>query len=77
MVIGPVNHFHWLTTANQFLDLWTREHSLCGLALRNLKLICEFIVGIYYKQWFAIKSYHKLIDGSRHMLKQVTRAFYN
>ena len=71
MVIGPLDHSRWLTTANRFLDLWTRQHGLTGQDLENLRQICLFIVGVYYKQWFAIKRDHKLVDGPRHMLKQV------
>ena len=55
----------------RFLDLWTRDHGLAGEALKNMKLICEYIIAVYYKQWFAIKKSHKLTDGARHMLKQV------
>ena len=33
--------------------------------------ICLFILGVYYKQWFAIKRDHKFVDEPRHMLKQV------
>ena len=71
MVIGPVDHSRWLTTANRFLDLWTRVHGLVGQDLANLKQICLFILGVYYKMWFAIKRSHTLVDGARHMLKQV------
>ena len=71
MVIGPLDHARWLTTANRFLDLWTRHHGLTGQDKENLRQICLFIVGVYYKQWFAIKRDHKLVDGPRHMLKQV------
>jgi hypothetical protein len=71
MVIGPMNHSRWLTTANRFLDLWTRKHGLVGQDLENLRQICLFIVGVYYKQWFSIKKKHKLVDGPRHMLKKI------
>ena len=71
MTIGPVDHSRWLTTANRFLDLWTRDHGLKGQDLVNLREICLFIIGVYYKQWFHIKRNHKLVDGPRHMLRQV------
>ena len=77
MVIGPLDHARWLTCANRFLDLWTREHGLTGQDLENLRQICLFIVGVYYKQWFSIKRDHKLVDGPRHMLKQVCRPRYH
>ena len=53
------------------MDLWTRDHVLMGQDLENLRQICLFIIGIYYKQWFHIKRDHKLVDGSHHMLRQV------
>ena len=53
------------------MDLWTRDHGLRGQDLENLRQICLFIIGIYYKQWFHIKRDHKLVDGSHHMLRQV------
>ena len=71
MAIGPKNHSRWLTTANRFRDLWTRDHDLVRQDLINLRHICMFIIGVYYKQWFNIKREHKLVDRARHMLKQV------
>ena len=55
----------------RFLDLWHRHHGLTGDALENLRLICEFMIAVYYKQWFAIKRFYKLAAGPGHMLKQV------
>ena len=49
MAIGPLDHACLLTCANRFLDLWTREHGLTGQDLENLRQICLFIVGVYYK----------------------------
>ena len=56
---------------SRYMDLWTRVHGLEGRDLENLRLIVLFIIGIYYKQWFHIKRNHKLVDGPRHMLRQV------
>ena len=55
----------------RFLDLWARKHGLAGEQLKILRLICCYIVGVYYKQWFAIKRNYRLTDGARHLLKQV------
>ena len=55
----------------RFMDLWTRVHGLEGRDLENLRLIVLFIIGVYYKQWFHIKRDHRLVDGPRHMLRQV------
>ena len=55
------------------MDLWTRDHGLAGAELDNLRLICEFVVAIYIKQWFAIKTHHQITHGAKHLLKQVSR----
>ena len=52
MDIGPVNHSRWLTTANRFMRLYVSKHGFKGKNLTNLKLIVEFIVGVYYTLWF-------------------------
>lgn len=57
--------------ANRWMDLCTRIHGLEGEDAENLKQICLFIIGVYFKQWFAIKREHRLVDGPRHMLQQV------
>ena len=60
--IGPLNHSRWLTTANRFLRLYCSEHGHKGSILRNLRLITEYIVGVYYPMWFRIKVMHSLMD---------------
>ena len=53
--IGLVSHFRWLTTANLFCRLWVSFHFLTEKNFKNLRLIIEFIVGVYYPCWFQIK----------------------
>ncbi|ESN99414.1 hypothetical protein HELRODRAFT_162962 [Helobdella robusta] len=40
------------------------------MPLKNLKMIIEFIVGVYMPNWFKIKVKHNWIDGPRHVLFQ-------
>ncbi|KAI4796469.1 hypothetical protein KUCAC02_026971 [Chaenocephalus aceratus] len=69
--IGPVNHSRWLTTANRLLRLWVSKHRLKGKKLKNLQLIVEFIIGVYYPCWFNVKVKHSWIEGPRHILFQL------
>ena len=39
--------------------------------LSNLRLIVEFIIGVYFPMWFEAKVKHCFIDGPRHVLKQL------
>ena len=49
--IGPISHARWLTTANRFMRLYISKHGFRGNNLKNLKLIVEFIVSVYYVMW--------------------------
>ena len=69
--IGPVNHSRWLTTANRVLRLYVSLHDLEESDSQNLRLLAEFIVGVYYPCWFKIKVQHKWIEGPRHVLFQI------
>ena len=69
--IGPVNHSRWLTTANRFLRMYCSEHGFTGKNLKNLKMIVEFIIGVYYPMWFHIKVKNSWIEGPRHVLYQI------
>ena len=53
--IGPVYHARWLTTANRFLKMWVCKHGFRGKDLANLRMIVQFIVGVYYPIWFEAK----------------------
>ena len=69
--IGPVNHSRWLTTANRLFRIWISVHRLKGKNLKNLRMIVEYIVGVYYLCWFNIKVKHCWIEGPRHILFQL------
>ena len=69
--IGPVCHSRWLTTANRLCRIWISKHGLQGKNLRNIRLIVEFIVGVYYSCWFNIKVKQSWVEGPRHILFQL------
>ena len=69
--IGPVCHSRWLTTALRFLRIWISKHGLKGKKLQNLRMIVEFIVGVYMPNWFNIKIKHSWVEGARHVLFQL------
>ena len=66
--VGPVSHFRWLTTACRFCRIWVSPHGLKGKNLTNLRMIVEFIVGVYFPNWFNIKVKHSWINGPEHFL---------
>ena len=74
--IGPVSHSRWLTTANRFCRLWVSFHFLAKKNFKNLRLIIEFIFGVYYPCWFQIKVKHFWLDGPRLVLFQLKQLKY-
>lgn len=69
--IGPVSHSCWLTTALRFCRIWISKHELKGKVLKNLRLIVEFIIGVYLPQWFSVKLNPMWVDGPNHLLFQL------
>ena len=57
--IGPVNHSRWLTTACRFCRIYVSKHGLSKKNEQNLRLIVEFIISVYFSNWFNIKVKHK------------------
>ena len=45
------------------MRLYVSKHGFKGKNLTNLKLIVEFIVGVYYPLWFEAKVKHSFIEG--------------
>lgn len=69
--IGPVSHSRWLTTALRFCRIWVAHHKLKGNRLHNLRLIVQFIVGVYLPNWFNTKVKSSFSEGPRHVLFQL------
>ena len=53
------------------MRLYVSKHGFKGKNLTNLKLIVEFIVGVYYPLWFEAKVKHSFIEGPKLVLKQL------
>ena len=61
--IGPVNHTRWNTTGNRFLRLYVSLHGFTGKEKKNLMLIIEFLVEVYYPCWFMNKVKNNWLEG--------------
>ncbi|KAK8383358.1 hypothetical protein O3P69_019021 [Scylla paramamosain] len=64
-------HILWLTTALRFCRIWVAHHILKGNQLYNLRLIVQFIVGVYLPNWFNTKVKSSFSEGPRHVLFQL------
>ena len=53
------------------MRLYVSKHGFKVKNLTNLKLIVEFIVGVYYPLWFEAKVKHSFIEGPKLVLKQL------
>ena len=71
MDIGPICHSRWLTFANRVCRMYASKHGFKGKNLTNLKLLVEFIIGVYFPMWFEAKVKHSFINGPRLVLKQL------
>ena len=73
--IGPLCHSRWLTTANRFMKIWVSKDNFTAAKEKenpqNLRLIVEFIVGVYVPMWFQAKVKHSFISGPDHVLRQL------
>ena len=69
--IGPVCHSRWNTMANRFCRMWVSKHGFKGKAAKNLKLIVEYIVGVYYPTWFNYKVRNSWLQGPQICLEQL------
>ena len=64
--IGPVSDARWLTTTYR-CRMWVSEHQLHESDYEKLKIIAEFIKGLYIPSWFVIKVKCNCIDGPWHI----------
>ena len=69
--IGPHSHAMWFNLANRLCRVWCSEHSLTPHETKKLKLLVEFVVGVYSPMWFEIKVKHNWTNGPHHILKQL------
>lgn len=70
---GKMAHSRWLTTANRILRVYVATTDPC----ESLKILAEFVIKVYSRMWFEIKTQPKLEYGARHLWKliQVSRDF--
>ena len=71
--IGPHNHARWLNLANRICRMWCSEHNLDEENAQKLKLLVQFVVGVYAPMWFLIKRDYKMYQGPGHMIEQLKR----
>ena len=69
--IGPHSNARWLNLASRLCRIWCSEHGLEGAEHNNLKMLVQFIVGVYVPMWFEIKVKKSWLEGPRHVLKQL------
>ena len=69
--IGPVNHSRWLTTGTRICRIYVSQHGLSKENTKKLKIIVDFIIGVYIPNWFNIKVNHSWTEGPRHVLHQL------
>ena len=70
--IGLMDHSRWVTLANRILRLYISDHSLTGLAMKNLETLVTFIVVHYAPMWFEIKCEPLYKNGPKHVLTSVS-----
>ena len=57
--IGPHSHARWLNLASRICKLWCSNHELSNESSQSLKVLVEFVVGVYSPTWFDIKVKHQ------------------
>ena len=67
--VGPMNHSRWLTLACRIL----RYYVSISKPTKNLKLIAEFIVKVYFPSWFDIKINKYLTGGPKNLFNVIQR----
>ncbi|KAG0703828.1 hypothetical protein GWK47_024812 [Chionoecetes opilio] len=62
----------WLTTAQSLVYMWTRKHGLTGKELNTLEILVKYCLQVYFKLYYDIKVHHRLEDGPKHILTQLS-----
>ena len=71
-VPGPVSNSRWLTTAIRILRIYVSEKNPSG----ELKTLSTFIMHVYAKLWFSIKSQWSCVMGSCHLFEMIRLTRY-
>ena len=67
--IGPLNHSRWLTLACRVLRFYISQAN----PTKNLCLIVQFVIKVYFHSWFDIKNNKKLTQGSMNLYNMIVR----
>ena len=67
--IGPLNHSRWITFACRILRFYVSQFN----PTKNLCLITEFAIKVYFRSWFDIKANTKFTDGSKNLYNMIVR----
>ena len=65
----PLYHSRWLTFACRILQFYVSQFN----QTRNLYLITEFAIKVYFHNWFDINANKKLTDGSKNLYNMIVR----
>ena len=67
--IGSLNHSRWLTLAYRLLRFYVSQAN----PIKNLSLIVEFVLKVYFPSWFDIKKNNKLTHKSINLYNIIIR----
>lgn len=65
---GKMAHSRWLTTANRVLRLYVATED----PSKNLQILTTFVVKVYARMWFEIKTQPRLENGANHLWKMIS-----
>ena len=60
--IGPLYHARWITLASRILRLYVSEK----FPSKNLSVLAEFCIKVYFPSWLEIKLRNTISDGAKH-----------
>ena len=60
--IGPLYHARWITLASRILRLYVSEK----FPSKNLSVLAEFCIKVYFPSWFEMKPRNTISDGAKH-----------
>ena len=60
--VGGLCHSRWLTLRCRILRYYVSKIK----PPRNLQILAEYLVRIYFSWWFRIKLHHRITEGSKH-----------
>jgi len=65
--IGPIVHSRWLTLGCRVLHYYVSIEK----PSKNLEILTEFYIKVYFPSWFEIKMNHKKTDGAKNFFNMI------